>query len=164
MIRSASCSAGCLDDPLGGVPADPDDRVDRRAVRREIENALEEPAGVPGAGGALAQRHPFGHLDDAERRQLAGPWIEHRGPEADQLLGGHRVGDRDEDPGRERSANAHDARPLFSVRAFPRPVAAGREDGPAASLPWAEPSVGRVDGAGGGAAATASFQRSTGRA
>ena len=28
--------------------------------------------------------------------------VEHRGPEPDQLLGGHRVGDRDEDPGGER--------------------------------------------------------------
>ena len=35
-----------------------------------------------------------------ERRQLAGPRVEHRRAEPDQLLGGHRVGDRDEDPDR----------------------------------------------------------------
>ena len=45
---------GRLDDPLGGVAADPDDRVDRRALGREVEDALEEPAGVAGARRALA--------------------------------------------------------------------------------------------------------------
>ena len=63
---------GRLDDPLGGVPADPDDRVDRRPVGREVEDALEQPPGLAGAGRALGERHALGHLDDPERRQLAG--------------------------------------------------------------------------------------------
>ena len=63
---------------------------------------LEQPSRVAGAGRALGQRHPLGHLDDAERGQLARPRVEHRGAEPDQLLRRHRVGDRDEDPGGER--------------------------------------------------------------
>ena len=38
---------------------------------RVVEDALEEAAGVAGAGRALGQRHPLGDLDDAERGQLA---------------------------------------------------------------------------------------------
>ena len=93
---------GRLDDALGRVPADAHDRVDGRAVRGVVEDPLEEAPGVAGAGRALGQRHPLGDLDDPERRQLAGPPVEHRGTEADELLGRHRVGDRDEDPGGER--------------------------------------------------------------
>ena len=69
---------GRLDDPLGGVPADADDRVDGRAVGRVVEHALEEPPGVPRPGGALGQGHALRDLDDPERRQLARPPIEHR--------------------------------------------------------------------------------------
>ena len=57
-----------LDDPLGGMPADPDDRVDRGPIRRVIQDPLEQSPGVAGAGRALGQRHPLGHLDDPERR------------------------------------------------------------------------------------------------
>ena len=83
---------------------------------------------------ALAQRHALGDLDDAERRQLAGSRIEERGAEPDQLLGGGRVGDGDQDPGRQR------------------PAGAGHDRGAAAAAlagSWAEPSpepfVARVD-------------------
>ena len=90
---------GRLDDALGGMAPDPHDRVDRRPVGGEVEDALEEPAGVAGPGRALGQRHPLGHLDDPERGQLTGPLVEHGGAEPDELLGRHRVGDRDQDPG-----------------------------------------------------------------
>ena len=93
---------GGLDDALGRVPSDAHDRMDRRAVGRVVEDALEEPAGVSGTGRTLGQGHPLGDLDDAERRQLAHPPIEHGRTEADELLGGHRVGDRDEDAHGER--------------------------------------------------------------
>ena len=99
-----------LDDALRGVAADPHDRVDRRPVRRVVEDALEEAPGVAGAGRALGQRHALGDLDDPERRQLAGPRVEHRRAEADELLGGHRVGDRDEDRGRGAAASAASCR------------------------------------------------------
>ena len=98
-----------LDDPFGRVPSDPDDRVDRGAVGRVVEHALQEPPGVPGAGRSLGQRHALGDLDDAERRQLAGSRVDHRRPELDQLLGRHRVGDRDQDPDRERGSGGHRA-------------------------------------------------------
>ncbi len=84
------------------MPADAHDRVDRRAVGRVVEHPLQEAPRVPGARRALGQRHPLGDLDDPERGQLAGPPVEHRGAEPDQLLGRHRVGDGDEDPGGER--------------------------------------------------------------
>src|SRR5262249_52367885 len=94
------------DDPLGRMAADPDDRVDRGAVGCEVEDALEQAAGVARPGGALAERHPLGHLDDAERSQLPGPRIEERGAEPDQLLRGGGVRDGNQDPGGERSAGA----------------------------------------------------------
>ena len=100
---------GGLRDALGGVPADADDRVDGRPRRGVVEHLLEQPPGVPGAGGALGQGHALGDFDDAERRQLAGARVEHRRAEADQLLGRAGVGDRDEDPGGERGARAHPA-------------------------------------------------------
>ncbi len=56
------------------------------------------------ARGALGQRHALRHLDDPERRQLAGAAVEEVGTEADQLLRGQRVRDRDEDPGRQRGS------------------------------------------------------------
>ena len=89
------------------MTADPHDRVDRRAVGRVVEDALEESPGVAGARRALGQRHALGDLDDPERGQLAGPPVEHRGAEADELLGGHRVGDRDQDPGGEGRLGGH---------------------------------------------------------
>ena len=64
-----------LDDPLGCVAPDPDDRMDRRAIGRVVEHALEQAPGVAGARRALGQRHPLGHLDDARAprsRRLAG--------------------------------------------------------------------------------------------
>ena len=54
-----------LDDALGRVPADPDERVDRRALGGVVEDPLEQAPGLPGAGRALGQRHALGHLDDA---------------------------------------------------------------------------------------------------
>ncbi len=96
-----------LDDPLGGVAADPDDRVDRGPLRREVEDALEEASGVAGPGRALGERHALGHLDDAERSQLARPRVEQVRTEPDQLLRGRRVGDRDEDPGGQRGLRRH---------------------------------------------------------
>ena len=107
---------GRLDDALGGVPADAHDRVDRRPVGGVVEDLLEEPAGVARARRALGQGHPLRHLDDAERGQLAGPRVEHRGAQPDQLLGGPRVRDRDEDPGRERRARAHPPVPVAFQR------------------------------------------------
>ena len=95
--------AGSLDDALGRPPADAHDGMDRRAFGREVEDALEEPAGVPRPRRALRQRHPLGHLDDPERGQLAA-LVEDRRAELDQLLGGERVGDRDQDPRGERRA------------------------------------------------------------
>ena len=97
----------CLDDALRSVAADAHDRVDRRPVGGVVEDALEQAAGVPGTGRALRQGHALGHLDDPERGDLAVLGVEHRGPEADELLGGHRVGDRDEDATGERRLGAH---------------------------------------------------------
>ncbi len=91
-----------LDDAFGGVPADAHDRVDRRPLGHVVEDLLEQAPCVPGAGGALGQRHAFGHFHDAQRRQLALARIEHRGTEPDELLGRARVRDRDEDADRER--------------------------------------------------------------
>ncbi len=107
MMRSDSCSAAASMMPSAacrpmrtigwiGVP-----------FGRVVEHLLEEAAGVPRAGRALGQRHALGDLDDAERRQLAGPRIEHRGTEPDQLLGRARVGDRDQDPRGERRLGTH---------------------------------------------------------
>jgi hypothetical protein len=96
-----------LDDAFGGVPADPHDGVDRRAGRPVVEHLLEQPAGVAGPGRALGQGHALGHLDDAERRDLAGPRVQHRRPQPDQLLGRAGVGDRDQDADGEWRLRAH---------------------------------------------------------
>ena len=96
--------AGCLDDALGRPPADAHDGLDRRSLGREVEDTLEEPAGVPRPCRAFRQRHPLGHLDDPERGQLAVLLVEDRRAELDQLLGRERVGDRDQDPRGERRA------------------------------------------------------------
>ena len=93
---------GGLDDALGGVPADANDGVDRGAVRGVVQDALEESPRMPRAGRALGQRHALGDLHDAERGEFAGPLVEHRGPEPDEFLGGHRVGHRDQDADRQR--------------------------------------------------------------
>ena len=95
---------GRLDDPLGGVPADPDDRVDRGPRRRVVEHALEEAPGVASPGGPFRQGHPLGHLDDAQGVEPAGATVHERGTDPDELLGGARVRDRDEDAGRQRGA------------------------------------------------------------
>ncbi len=96
-----------LDDALRRVPPDAHDRMDGRALGGVVEHLLEQPPGVPRARGALAQRHPLGHLHDAECAQLAGPRIQHRRPEPDELLGRAGIGDRDEDADRERRSRAH---------------------------------------------------------
>ena len=50
--------------------------------------------------------------------------VEHRRAEADELLGRHRVGDRDEDPGGERRLGGHQAAPLAALGGggSPRPA------------------------------------------
>ena len=98
---------GGLDDPLGRVTADPDDGSDHGAVRRVVEDALDQAPSVPCAGRSLGQRHPLRNLDDAEGRQFAGPLVEHRRAQPDQLLGGRRIGDRDQDSGRQWQARRH---------------------------------------------------------
>ena len=98
-----------LHDALGGVPADAHDGVDGRARRSVVEDLLEQPAGMPGAGRALGQGHPLGHFHDAQRGQFAGPRVEHRGTQPDELLGRARVGDRDEDAPGQRRLGAHEA-------------------------------------------------------
>ncbi len=89
---------GRLDDPLRGVPADPDDGLDGRPLRGVVEHLLEQPTGMTCPGRALGQWHAFRHLHDAQGGQLSVPGIQHRGAQPDQLLRGARVGDRDEDP------------------------------------------------------------------
>ncbi len=91
-----------LDDPGRRVPADPDERVDDRALGHVVQDLLEEAPRLPGPGRALGQRHALGHLDDAQRRQLAGSRLHQRRADADQLLRGQRVGDRDQDPRGQR--------------------------------------------------------------
>jgi hypothetical protein len=100
-----------LDDPLGGVATDPDDRVDRRSLRREVEDLLEEAPGVAGAGRPFRQSHPLRHLDDPEGGQLTGPRIEQVRSELHQLLGRRRVGDGDQDAGGQRRADGHAGAP-----------------------------------------------------
>src|SRR6185503_19110226 len=99
---------GDLDDALRGVAADAHDRVDARALGHEVEDALEQAASVAGPGRAFRQGHALGHLDDAQRGQLAAVGIEQVGAEADELLRSRRVGDRDDDPGGQRPRD-HDA-------------------------------------------------------
>jgi hypothetical protein len=98
-----------LDDALGGVPPDPDDRVDAGPLGDEVEHLLEQPASVPSTRGALGQGHALGHLDDAQGGELAAARVEEVGAEADELLRGCRVGDRDDDPGWQGSLD-HDRR------------------------------------------------------
>ena len=62
---------------------------------------------MPGPRRALAERHALRHLDDPERGQLAGPRVEQVRAEADELLRGRRVRDRDEDPRGERRLRRH---------------------------------------------------------
>src|SRR4051812_12898758 len=131
--------------------------MDRRAVGGEVEDALEKTAGVTRARGAFAQRHALGHLDDPERGQLAGPRIEERGAEPDQLLRGGRVCDRDEDAGRERAARrARGGAHRWGPAAERPDVDAGREPLPfeVDAAAWAL-AVGAVP------AASACSQRST---
>ena len=85
-IRSASSSRRGLDDALGGAPPDPDDGVDRHAFRGVVEDALQQPAGLAGTGGAFAERRALGHLDDAEDGEAAGLAVHQRGADPDQLL------------------------------------------------------------------------------
>ena len=59
---------------------------------------------MAGPGRALRERHALGDLDDAQGAQLAGPRLEQGGADPDELAGGARVGDRDEDPDRQRGA------------------------------------------------------------
>ncbi len=89
---------GGLDDARGGVAADPDQRMDDGALGHVVEHLLEQAPGLARSRRTVAQGHPLGDLDDAQRGQLAGPLIHQRRTDADQLLGGERVGDRDQDP------------------------------------------------------------------
>ena len=158
---------GGLDDPLGGVTADPHDRMDGGPVRREVEHALEEAPGVAGAGGAFAQRHSLRDLDDAQGRELAGARVEESGAQPDQLLGGGRVGDGNEDPGGQwpTTLRAH----RFDLAAALAGGFGGVRPGGAEPLPAAVPAflaAGGVVAAGAAsrsapAAASASFQRWT---
>ena len=75
---------GRLDDARGRVAADPHQRVDHGALGRVVEDLLQQPARLPGARRALGQRHALGHLDDAERGQLAGPRLHQRGADPDR--------------------------------------------------------------------------------
>ena len=93
---------GRLDDALGGMSTDPHQRVDRGAGRGVVEDALEESSSMARPGRALRQGHPLGDLDDAKRGQFAGPGVQDGRSDADQFLRGRGVGDRDEDPRRER--------------------------------------------------------------
>ena len=124
-----------LDDALGGAPADADDGVDRDAFGGVVEDALQQPAGLAGLRRAFAERRPLRHLDDAEDGQAAGPAVHQRGADADQLLGGQRVGDRDQDP--DGSGGR--------VIGLPSPVAAPprapRGPAAAASVPAALPAA-----------------------
>ena len=115
IIRSASCSAAASTMPGRRVPPDAHERVDRRPLGDVVEDLLEQAPRLAGARRALGQGHALGHLDDAQRRQLAGARLQQRRADPDQLLGGERVGDRDQDPRRERLA-AHRAVPGPSPR------------------------------------------------
>ncbi len=85
-----------------------------RALGDEVEDALEQSAGVARPRGALGQRHALGHLDDAEGRELALAGIEQVGSEPDQLLRGRGIGDGYDDPGRKH-AFGHDRDPAFAA-------------------------------------------------
>jgi hypothetical protein len=98
---------GRLDDALGGVSPDAHDRVDRSPVRCVIEHLLEQSSRMPGPCRSLGQRHALRHFDDPQRRQLARLGFEHGGAQPDQFLGRAWVGDRDEDPRRQRRPRAH---------------------------------------------------------
>ena len=125
-----------LDDALGGAPSDADDGVDGHALRGVVEHPLQQPAGLAGARGALAQRRSLRHLDDAEHGQDAGPAIHQRGAEADQLLGGQRVRDRDQDPRRKRRAGHRAGFSGARARArVPRPRRPAPAAGPRARRP-----------------------------
>src|SRR5205814_7422801 len=97
-----------FDDALGGVPPDPNDRVDGRALADEVQDALEQPPRMAGPRRALGERHSLGDLDDPERGQLAAARLEEVRAEADELLGRGGIRDGDDDPGRQRPAgDAH---------------------------------------------------------
>ena len=93
-----------LDHAFRGAPPDADDGVDRHSLGRVVEDALQQPAGLPGLGGALAERRSLGHLHDPEHGQAAALAVEQGRADPDQLLGGQRVGDGDQDSRGERRA------------------------------------------------------------
>ena len=85
-----------FDDAFRGSPPDPNDGVDRHALRRVVEDLLQQPSGLAGPCRAVAQRRSLGNLDDAEDIQHARPAVHQRRADADQFLGGERVGDGNE--------------------------------------------------------------------
>jgi hypothetical protein len=103
---------GRLDDAGRGMATDPHEGVDDRALGRVVEHLLEEAPRLAGTGRALGQGHALRYFDDAERRELARPRLEQVRADADQLLRGERVRDRDEDPVGERLP-AHEAPSSF---------------------------------------------------
>ena len=102
---------GGLDDAGRGMAADPHERVDDRPLGHVVQHLLEQPSGLAGARRALGQRHALGHLDDAQRGELAGPRLQQRGADPDQLLRGERVRDRDQDPAAGSGSAGHRAAP-----------------------------------------------------
>ena len=103
---------GRLHDPGRRVAPDADERMDHRPLGHVVQHPLQEPSRLPGPRRALGQRHALGHLDDPERRELAGARVHQRRADPDQLLRGERVRDRDDDPGRQRLAG-HRAAPAL---------------------------------------------------
>ncbi len=87
-----------LDDALGGAPPDANDRMDRDAFGGVVEDSLQQPAGLAGLRRALAQRRFLRDLHDPEDGQHARPAVHQRSADPHQLLGGQRVGNRDQDP------------------------------------------------------------------
>ena len=99
-----------LDHAFRGAPPDADDGVDRHSLGRVVEDSLQQPAGLAGLGGTLAERRSLGHLDDPEHGQAAVLAVEQGRSDADQLLGRQRVGDGDQDSSGQRRARHSAAR------------------------------------------------------
>ena len=124
-----------LHDPRGRVPPDAHQRVDGGPLGHVVHDLLEEAARLAGPRGALGEGHALRHLHDAEGGELPGPWLQQGRADPDQLLGGERVGDRDEDPGRQRLAAHCVAPPGTSRRRRPPDRSRDAARPPAPRLP-----------------------------